>query len=436
MNSIRRRLLVWQLLALLLTALITGWATYAIAWRDFNRQRDDNLEQIAFSILRHGTTNADGSEASEPDTGDFVSQIWDDKDQLIYTSLDNGGPPKQAAGPHTFQWAKQEWHSFTLISSGLTIQVANPRAKRSRMFKALSLEVWVPMALMIALMTTGIWWGTRRAMQPLNVLEHELQQRQANSLSPIALRDAPRELSPVLHALNDLLDRVRLALDSQTHFIADAAHELRSPLTALKLQAQWVRDSQDEHSRQQGLNELTQGVDRAARMVEQLLGLAALDAVNISGLVHRVDMTALTQEVMRGLEVLADDKLLALDLDAPAPAWVLGDAASLRILLRNVIDNAIRYTPAQGEIHIRICTRDDLVEVVVCDSGEGIPAALRERVWDRFFRVHPERGQGSGLGLSLVKRVIDAHQASIRLDDASLGGLAVHMRWPAAPTTA
>ena len=440
MNSIHRHLLVWQLVALLLTGLVSTLVAYGVAWETFNRQRDDGLVQIAYSIVRHGTTDAtpdttapsQDNSADDADHGDFVSQIWDEHGLLVYSSIPNGGPPRQTPGTHTFDWRNQSWHSFTLQDAGLTIQVANTDKRRSDVFRTLSVYVWMPLGVMIALLAAAIWWLVRRALTPLQTLQHDLSQRQASDMRSLSLPNPPDELIPVIDALNGLLGRVQSAMHAQQRFIADAAHELRTPLTALRLQAQVLSDETDPSVRSKLVQELLAGVARASRLIDQLLNAAKLDAQQVPH--SPVDLVALSQEVLISLAPMIDAKKLIWGLDAPDTAWIQGDVDSLRTLLNNLIDNAVRYAPSGGHVSVGIATKGQALTLTVDDNGPGIEPALRERALDRFFRLRPGVGEGSGLGLSIVQQIATQHGAQLALDTSPLGGLRVSISWPLTTT--
>lgn len=239
-----------------------------------------------------------------------------------------------------------------------------------------------------------------------------------------------------MHELNLLFRRVTQAFDAQKNFVADAAHELRTPLAALKLQVQALRRAGDEVSRDTAIARLNAGIDRATRLIEQLLVLARQQSGS-QGLVdaQSVDLIATAKAVLAEMAPLAESKQIELrvDMDSDAQAKVTGQPDALRILLRNLLDNAIKYTPAFGHVRVAVATQTGVIRLTVEDSGPGIAPADRSRVLDRFYRVAGSEVSGSGLGLAIVKTIADAHQASITLDESdALGGLRLTLRFPAA----
>jgi signal transduction histidine kinase len=227
-----------------------------------------------------------------------------------------------------------------------------------------------------------------------------------------------------------MLERLGHAFDGQRAFVADAAHELRSPLTALKLQAQLVRRAPDEAARAAAIDALVAGVDRATRLVEQLLTLARQEPGAAATPLQNVVLAPLARQVLADAAPLAQARGSTLALQADEQATLQGDPAALAVLLRNLVDNALRYTPAGGRVEVAVVRDGAAVQLRVDDSGPGIPAAERERVFERFVRgssAAPETG--SGLGLAIVRSIALRHGAMLRLMDSPLGGLRVQLRF-------
>jgi two-component system OmpR family sensor kinase/two-component system sensor histidine kinase QseC len=239
-------------------------------------------------------------------------------------------------------------------------------------------------------------------------------------------------VAPLVQALNALLQRLGRSLDTQRAFVADAAHELRSPLTALKLQLQLLRRAPDEPTRAAAIEGLGEGIDRAARLVEQLLTLARTEPGAPSGQIETIELDELVREAVAATHPLAQARGTTLRFEAEAPVQVRGERAALSALARNLVDNAVRYSPPASTVEVRV--RDEGGEAVleVDDAGPGIPAAERERVFDRFYRRAATPGEGSGLGLAIVRGVAEQHRATVQLADAPVGGLRVTVRFPGA----
>jgi len=277
------------------------------------------------------------------------------------------------------------------------------------------------------------------ALAPLDRMSRAVAKRRPDAMSPLAANNVPEELRPLADSLNALLARLDEALAAQRRFTADAAHELRTPLAALKLQVGLAKRAQDDAHRSSAMSELEAGVDRAAHLVEQLVTMARLEPDSPDRRHESVDLAALAKDAIVARAALADDKRIDLGLTGAASATVRGDPAMLAMLIGNLLDNAIRYTPAGGRIDVAIDT-SGATSLSVIDTGPGIAPADRDRVFERFYRGggtnQTSQGTGSGLGLSIVRRIANAHGAQVELADGSDGrGLAVHVRFPEAAIT-
>lgn len=434
MLSIRRQLLLWQITALLLTALVVSGITYSLAWQAFNKVRDYTLEQVAHAILRHGVEPA-GEDNEWKDEGRFVSQIWEaprraKQPKLVFNSRPEIDLPPQGSGAGEVHFHGEAWRTYTLRHSGLIIQVASPIARRVQRFTELAGWLLIPLAVLVAGLGSLIWMAVARALRPLERVRHEIVERDSSSLHPIDLRAVPNEIVPLGEALNDLLARLDRSLTAQRRFIADAAHELRTPLTALKLQSQLAAQADNETERQDALSRLAEGVERATHLVNQLLVMARLEPVLARAEAVPVALDGLVKTVIGDYSTLAEAKDIDLGLTASEAVIVSGAREGLRVLLGNVIDNAIRYTPAGGRIDVALRAEPELAVITVQDTGPGIPWPERSKVFERFYRLPGTGVPGSGLGLAIVRELVDLQHGSIYLDRAPSGGLKVEIRLP------
>ncbi len=276
-----------------------------------------------------------------------------------------------------------------------------------------------------------IWFATRRGLKPLDEIAAELGKRVPERLDPVVPVAAPREIRPLLEALNMLFARVEQAMEKERSFTADAAHELRTPLAAIATQAQVAARARDDAERDHALAQLTASARRASHLVEQLLTLARLDpAAGLQKSAVRLD--ALTAEACADHGAAALDKQLALELDAPAAVTLQANDAMLRVLLRNLIDNAVRYTPAGGQVRVSVTATGNRALLTVSDSGPGIPPAQRTEALRRLHRLGGQEIEGSGLGLSIVARIAELHGATLELADGiGQPGLTVRLSLPA-----
>lgn len=290
-----------------------------------------------------------------------------------------------------------------------------------------------PALLGLPFLALWIWLAIHHGLKPLDQVAREIAARDPGRLHPVAPDRAPEEVRPLLDALNSLLGRVERTLANERRFTADAAHELRTPLAALAVQSQVASRAMNPDERQRAIEQLRLGIVRAARLVEQLLTLARLDPAD--GVIRPlpVALDELAQEVCADHGSLALEKHIALELDA-SPVRLSGNGDMLRILLRNLVDNALRYTPDGGQVCVRVGEGADGGELSVVDSGPGIPMAERERAFDRFHRLAGQEIEGSGLGLSIVARIAELHGAKVALEDVPDGsGLRVTVRFPRTP---
>lgn len=430
MNSIRGHLIRWQLGALALVAVLASSTTFLLAWESFNAVRDHELAQIVYSVLRHGVEYADGGDDDQDDLGQFISQIWDDRGRQIYTSIEADGPPPQADGSHTVQWQGEEWHTFTLRSGGLTLQAASSSADRVAMFARMSPWLLIPFLILLAGLGGLIWVAVGRALRPLEAVRAEITRRDAPSLHALDTQHLPDEVAPLAEALNDLLAKLDRALAAQRGFIADAAHELRTPLTAVRLQAQLASRAQGPEEREAAFRRLLTGVDRASHLVEQLLQMARLEPDARPTAFSEVRLDALAKQMVAEFSSQAEAKEIDLGVGACLPVGVSGHEESLRVMLSNLVDNALRYTPPGGRVDVEVGEEPGKAILSVTDTGPGIPAEERERVFDRFHRLAGADIPGSGLGLAIVRQVARLHGGEISLGDAPGGGLLARVVLP------
>jgi two-component system sensor histidine kinase QseC len=362
-------------------------------------------------------------------------QLWQQPENILLLrsfSAPQMALSDKASGYSTREIEGQRWRIFSLVdnNSGFQIQVGESMAIRDELTAAIALRAGMPLLLALPLLALLISLGINRSLRPLQRLAQTIARRAPDNLEAVDDRRAPSEIRPLLAALNTLFRRLAEAFENERRFTADAAHELRTPLAALRVQAQVAQRSTDEEERQQALEKLQVGVERASRLVDQLLTLARVDPE--SGLAQRepIALDGLAEEVLSVFTGEAAIKQLELDLAIGRGCIVAGQRDSLAILLRNLIDNAIRYTPEKGRIELSIKREEDGVVLRIGDSGPGIPEAQRERIFDRFYRVAGQEIAGCGLGLSIVKRIAELHGAELSLGDSPIGGLEVRLWFP------
>ena len=428
--SIRRNLLVALLSALLLAGLVSSAATYFAARREANDLFDYQLRQMALS-LRDQTLQSQTFPYPEFDY-DFIVQVWDPRGSLVYLSNQDVLLPQSKGGFDTVSVNGEDWRIFTMSNADKTIQVAVPMSLRSDRAAAVALRILVPIVASIPLFALLVWLLVGRGLAPLGNIARAIGTRAPSSLEPLREEGLPTEVQPMVAQLNGLLGRLAEAIETQRRFTADAAHELRTPLSALQLQLQVLERARTPDDRKEALDQLKAGARRASRLVEQLLTLARLEPDSAQGALVPVRQDRLAQKCVADLESLAMAKPLELRLGRIEPTEVTGHEEALRTLLDNLLENAIRYTPAGGRVVIDACSDARGPLVAVTDTGPGIPPSDRERVFDRFYRVPGNGAPGSGLGLAIVKSIADSHGARVELEDGEDGaGLTARVRFPA-----
>ncbi|WP_313314913.1 ATP-binding protein [Pulveribacter sp.] len=445
-HSLRARLLLTLLVAIALGVL----AQAALAWRAALAEADalfDRQMQQTAQALRPGLPAWGLREYSDPlvpgqESSEFVVQVWTaDGLRIFESNIGLGLPQRAVLGFSTVQAGGSTYRVLSVATPLQVIQVAQDMAVRRALARQLALGTAWPIALMAPLLALAAWWAVSGSLAPVERVRRQVAQRRADELSPVDGAGLPAEVRPLVDELNLLLARMQQAFEAQQHFVADAAHELRSPLAALRLQAQALARADDEAARERAAARLTAGIDRATRLVEQLLALARQEAqasgappqpLVLAELVQRAVMDAAPAAHARGIDL----GLVPLEGEA-AGAQVRGHAEALAILLRNLLDNAVKYAPEGGTVDVALQAQPDAVVLTVDDDGPGIPEAERERVLQRFHRAQAGSGTavaGSGLGLAIAQAIARMHGTQLQLQTApQLGGLRVRLALPRAP---
>jgi two-component system OmpR family sensor kinase/two-component system sensor histidine kinase QseC len=437
-NSIRLRLLALLLGMLAVAALAMAGVTYRNVLAQTEALFDYQLRQMALSLRDQGEIAPDQASALADKDLDFVVQIWSADGRAIYASRAHDQLPASAfLGLADVTVGQKAWRTFSVATGRRVIQVAQPRQIRQRLAADAALHSIQPLLVVTPALALLMWWLAALSLRPLQQVAQAVRERDTQSLAPLPGEGLPDELAPLVRALNGLLQRLGQTLDVQRAFVADAAHELRSPLTALKLQLDLLHRAPDAAARDAATRALGDGITRAAWLVEQLLALARNEPGAPGLPFAAVDLAEIARRALADTvpQALARDSELELQADTPVP--LQGDAASLLMLVRNLADNAVRHAPPGSPVQVRVGNSPQGAVLVVDDGGAGIPPAERERVFDRFYRRNPAATDGSGLGLAIVRTVATRHGATVTLGDAPLGGLRVTVQFPqAAPTGA
>ena len=433
MTSIRRRLLVLLLPALVVSLGVAAGLSYMEATREIDVLFDYHLREVAESLRDRSVLSLAADEFDENDRTrpDILLQIWD---KARGTAL--GSQPGEElplflqTGFTNVAVNGRQLRVYSVVTPTHVIQVAQPLAVRRNLGAEVAANSVLPVALALPLVVFIVWLAVGNGLRPLHRMTSEGAARTPESLDPLPSSNLPLEIKPLVDGLNSLLERLAVTLEGQRAFVADAAHELRSPMTALRLQLDLVEKAEDDLTRCEAITSLKAGLDRAIHMVEQLMALARLDPEAPLAR-EEVDLLQIAREAVVTESVFAEKKNIDLGLAASTPLAVLGDSASLSTMLQNLIDNAVRYTPRGGRVDVALRQEAAQAIVEVIDNGPGVPEAERERVFYRFYRGEQTSDTGSGLGLAIAKRVVERHGGSIVLGGGEGGrGLQVSVRLP------
>ncbi len=448
-DPVRNRSLRSRLVLMLTVATIAVWSVAAL-WayvdsrHEISEMMDTQLAQSAGILLAQAGHELDDIPVEHVSTGHkyerkIAFQIWDRKGRLLLHSRSAPDTPLFAGGTGfaDVSIGGRLWRVFALQDAGrgLDVQVGERLELREDLAADAAWHLIHPLLVALPVLAVLIWLAVGRGLAPLDRAAREVAGRGRDHLAPLAVADAPREVLPLLDALNGLFARVRTMIERERRFTADAAHELRTPLAAIKTQAQVARGATDPGARGHALDQVVAGADRATHLVAQLMTLARLDPEERPPGTTAVDLCALAAGVLAELGPQAAGKRIDVELDAAQPCTVDGDPTMLAVLVRNLADNAIRYTPEGGAIRVALRLDAEAVRLDVDDNGPGIPGPLREQVLERFYRIEGSGESGSGLGLSIVQRVAELHRARLELLDAEPGpGLRVRVSFPPAVT--
>jgi two-component system OmpR family sensor kinase len=439
-SSLRARLLVWLLGGVLLVGAAGGWFVYRNALAEADAFFDYQLRQTALLLSDQPVEYLLNPviPQTSPDY-DFVVQVWTLDGVRVYLSRPHAVLPAiTRLGFSTVVTSEGRWRVFGVQAPTKVIQVAQPMRVRERQAVDLALRTLTPFVLLMPMLVIFIWFAVGHVLEPLKRLTLLVKARKVTALDALPDENLPGEVQPLVGALNDLLGRLGAALERERGFMADAAHELRTPLTALHLQMGALARATNEAERADAMEKLSAGVQRAIRLVEQLLSLARQEP-RADVIRKRLRLDDLAREVVAEMVPLADARKIDLGISASQPAYVLGDPDALRTLVRNLVDNAVRYTPVGGTVDLSVQESADPgssksgAVLRLVDTGLGIAPEERQRVFDRFYRPPGTSPPGSGLGMAIVKAIADAHGASITLDAGPGGqGLAVTVSFPSA----
>ena len=439
--SLRLQLLSFIGGPIILAGIIIGGLALMFTYQEIDEVYDAQLAQAAKLLLqlaRHEIRDHDkeglhlGTE--EPDFSHLYEKklwfrIWQ-KDRLITQSLEADAFSNTIA---PLGFSRQDikgvhWRFFVYVDNktNITVEVAENGQVRTELILDILSSLLIPGMIFFPLILLIVWMGTTRSLRPIKSIANQLNTRTAHDLSPLYEEKVPREIMPFITSMNRLFLRVNETFRREREFTDNAAHELRTPLAAMKTQTQvLLKKAVKMPDCEEGLDNLLESIDKASHMVGQLLAFARLQSQSDSP--EDVNLSLLVEDALREIHPLALQRNQSLDAEIEQNVTLQGYAGALGILLRNLADNAIKYTPENGNIAVSLSHKEGKIILAVSDNGPGIPEEHQNKVFERFYRVHKSTGTGSGLGLSMVRWVADMHHASIKVENLQPRGLSIQV---------
>ena len=441
-TTLRRQLIAWLAGPLLILWSVSTVIDYDIAKRFVNLAYDRALLDAALDVGRQVKVINDRLYVDLPeaalqilqtrDSGQLFYLVTGPDQEFVSGEPDLPRPPEEApeATADRVQYYDDEYNGLVIRAVALRvpvqpgsgrgavlIQVAERVTARDEFARQIILRMVLPQAILILLAGLAVWYGVGRGLAPLSTLRREIESRSHRDLSALSDEQAPQEVRPLINAMNDLLARLGTAISAQQRFIADAAHQLRTPLAGLKTQTELALRQSQLGQVDETLRQLRTAAEHSARLVNQLLSLARAEpGAKLGQAVERLDLALLARDATTEWVPRALARHIDLGYDSEeGSAWIEGDAFLVRDMLGNLLDNAIRYTQQGGQVTVRVAAGTNAVVLSVEDNGPGIPEQERERVFERFYRVLDTGTEGCGLGLAIVREIALSHRAEVTL---------------------
>lgn len=441
--SIRRRLLIGLLSLVVTTSAFTLVENYYDTQSEIQSLFDAQLAQSARVLLELSAHELYEQLAYLSQKGEDVSQhlptqihkyqqeidfqIWIQGNHLAVRSENAPSTPfidqEEIFADRVFNNQKWRVYSTTNSEKTMRVQVGQNIEERDKLGQSISTRLLASFAIMLPILALLILFIVGRSFEPLRVIADQIENRKIDNLQPISSHNVPVEVMPMTKALNSLFYRLQLAFENIRVFTANAAHELRTPLAAQKINAQVALQAKDEKARNEALREVVASVNKATNLVEQLLTLSRLDPEKEVEKQQHADLDQVTRDTIAELTPLALRKNIEISLVADNIPTINGKSSILTILVKNIVENAIRYTPDGGLIEVTLCEKQNRILLSISDSGPGIPVDEQSQVFQRFYRAKNHVQEGSGLGLAMVQRIAELHHARILLGKSKLGGL-------------
>lgn len=419
MRSLKKQLIFWLAGLLTVVGVMAGGVSFYFALQEANGLLDHQLHQIARSVDEGSQLPAMqaryNKENEQERARDFIIQVWVENAPCLSSRPGFDLPRMAVDGFSTVSSQHEKWRVYTKHHPHRTVQVSQGENVRLQIATDSALRVLLPVAVLIPLVWLLVGIVVSRLLQPLESVTAAVAVRDAASHAPLPTENVPKEISPLILAMNDLIARLSLALELQRQFLADAAHELRTPLAALQLQIENLARNHSPEDLDSRIDEMRRGSHRASHLVAQLLKVARYEIQTLSAVRSKLDLSALIKACIADFIPLAGDRGIDLGMIHDASASVMGNPDDLRILLGNLLDNAIRYTPEGGKVDVSMRVSGHHATIEILDNGPGIPAVLLPRVFDRFFRAAGQETEGSGIGLSIVQAIAKRESVQVLL---------------------
>ncbi len=425
MKSLKKQLIFWLVGLLTLVGVLAGGVSFYLALQKANALLDHQLLQIARSVDEGSQLPAMQAgfraENAEERERDFVIQVWVENEPVRSSRPGFDLPRMAVAGFSDSSLRQSKWRVYTMIHPHRTVQVSQGEDVRLDIASRTAMYVLLPIAVLIPLSWLLIAIAVSRLLRPLEAVTEAASLRDVASREALPMENVPEEVAPLILAMNYLIARLGVALELQREFLSDAAHELRTPLAALQLQIENLAQHPSREELDIRIDEMRRGSQRASHLVGQLLKIARYDAQSKPVVRSEVKLDGLVKTCIADFIPLADHRGIDLGLTHDDAAIVMGNAEDLRILIGNLIDNAIRYTPEGGKVDVAVRVSGAKVVVEIADTGPGIPPSLQARVFDRFFRAGGQETEGSGIGLAIVKAIAQRQSAAVILENREGG---------------
>lgn len=428
--SLKKRLITYLIALIVVVWLTMTFSAYHAIRDELRSFLDTQLSQIAYALLEINFENIQDYEATIPDkVADFLNapdnldiryQVWK-KGKLVLYSLD--APTNKLElkeGFSNFRFEDEVWRALHLIpdnKEGFEVIIIANQDIESLFITPMTHVILLHLLFQLAAVVAAIWYAVNRGLLPLNRLAGKIATKSYTDLRPISERHIPDEITPLINALNSLFQRLEKAFAEEREFTNHAAHELRTPLAALKMQVQVAMREKDHQKQQQQLQNIVLGVNRATHLIGQLLDLARLDPESGKLQMEELNLRDVIAHVVSEQRLFADQKRMKLRVSDLPDSVIVGNMNYLTVMLRNLIDNAIRYGPEGSEIAITFHAdkKNKTVTVSIEDRGDTIPEDKRQKIFDRFYRIPGNKKHGIGIGLAIVRKIADIHGARVTL---------------------